>query len=137
MPLKLALPKGSLQAATVRLFQRAGYNVTVSERSYYPAVDDPEISAMLIRAQEVSRYVEHQVLDAGITGNDWHEDSGADLVTVDEARLLEAEHRALPLGAGRAGGLAVPEAAGPGRQDDRHRAGERRRGATSSGSASR
>jgi ATP phosphoribosyltransferase len=84
MPLKLALPKGSLQAATVRLFQRAGYNVTVSERSYYPAVDDPEISAMLIRAQEVSRYVEQQVLDAGITGSDWHQDSGADLVTVAE-----------------------------------------------------
>ncbi len=82
MPLKLALPKGSLQASTVRLFQRAGYNVTVSERSYFPTVDDPEISAMLIRAQEVSRYVEHGVLDAGITGSDWHEDSGADLVTV-------------------------------------------------------
>ena len=84
MPLKLALPKGSLQASTVRLFQRAGYEVTVSERSYYPAVDDPEIEAMLIRAQEVSRYVEQRVLDAGITGNDWHLDSGADLVTVTE-----------------------------------------------------
>ena len=82
MLLKLALPKGSLQASTVRLFQRAGYNVTVSERSYYPGMDDPEISAMLIRAQEVSRYVEHKVLDAGITGSDWHQDSGADLVTV-------------------------------------------------------
>ena len=82
MPLKLALPKGSLQASTLRLLKRAGYNVTVSERSYFPAVDDPEIKAMLIRAQEVSRYVEHKVLDAGITGSDWHQDSGADLVTV-------------------------------------------------------
>jgi ATP phosphoribosyltransferase len=84
MPLKLALPKGSLQASTVRLFERAGYHISVSERSYYPAVDDREIEAMLIRAQEVSRYVEQGVLDAGITGSDWYMDSGADLVTVAE-----------------------------------------------------
>jgi ATP phosphoribosyltransferase len=82
MKLKLALPKGSLQASTIRLFERAGYHVSVSERSYYPMVDDPEIEAMLIRAQEVSRYVDQGVLDAGITGSDWHSDSGADLVTV-------------------------------------------------------
>ena len=82
--LKLALPKGSLQASTLRLFARAGFNVSVSERSYYPVFDDPEIEAMLIRAQEVSRYVEQNVLDAGITGSDWHRDSGADLVTVAE-----------------------------------------------------
>jgi ATP phosphoribosyltransferase len=82
--LKLALPKGSLQASTIRLFSRAGFNVSVSERSYYPLVDDPEIEAMLIRAQEVSRYVEQCVLDGGITGSDWHRDSGAELVTVAE-----------------------------------------------------
>jgi ATP phosphoribosyltransferase len=84
MPLKLALPKGSLQSSTVRLFERAGYHVSVSERSYYPVFDDTEIEAMLIRAQEVSRYVEQGVLDAGITGSDWYLDSGADLVTVAE-----------------------------------------------------
>jgi ATP phosphoribosyltransferase len=84
MPLKLALPKGSLQASTVRLFERAGYHISVSERSYYPAVDDREIEAMLIRAQEVSRYVDQGVLDAGITGSDWYMDSGADLFTVAE-----------------------------------------------------
>ena len=84
MRLKLALPKGSLQASTLRLFEHAGYHVSVSERSYYPMVDDPEIEAMLIRAQEVSRYVDQRVLDAGITGSDWHMDSGADLVTVTE-----------------------------------------------------
>jgi ATP phosphoribosyltransferase len=84
MRLKLALPKGSLQASTLRLFQKAGYNVSVSERSYYPVFDDPEIESMLIRAQEVSRYVEQRVLDAGITGSDWHADSGADLVIVAE-----------------------------------------------------
>jgi ATP phosphoribosyltransferase len=94
MTLKLALPKGSLQASTVRLFQRAGYGVSVSERSYYPVVDDPEISAMLIRPQEVSRYVEQQVLDAGITGSDWHLDSGADLVTV--TRLVYSKQGVTP-----------------------------------------
>lgn len=77
--LRLALPKGSLQEQTVRLFRRAGYEITVSERSYYPRVDDPEIEAMLIRAQEVARYVEQGVLDAGVTGGDWLLDSGADL----------------------------------------------------------
>jgi ATP phosphoribosyltransferase len=84
MRLKLALPKGSLQASTLRLFEHAGYHISVSERSYYPVVDDPEIEAMLIRAQEVSRYVDQRVLDAGITGSDWHMDSFADLVTVTE-----------------------------------------------------
>ena len=84
MPLKLALPKGSLQTSTLRLFERAGYHVSVSERSYYPSVDDSVIEAMLIRAQEGSRYVEQGVLDAGITGSDWYKDSGADLVTVAE-----------------------------------------------------
>jgi ATP phosphoribosyltransferase len=84
MRLKLALPKGSLQASTLRLFEHAGYHISVSERSYYPVVDDPELEAMLIRAQEVSRYVDQCVLDAGITGSDWHMDSGADLVTVTE-----------------------------------------------------
>jgi ATP phosphoribosyltransferase len=84
MRLKLAFPKGSLQNHTLRLFQRAGYNVALSERSYYPVFDDPEIEAMLIRAQEVSRYVEQRVLDVGITGSDWLAESKADLVTVCE-----------------------------------------------------
>src|SRR3990167_10784139 len=69
--LKLGLPKGSLQEATVRLFERAGFKVLISERSYRPSVDDPELEPMLLRAQEISRYVEQGVLDCGITGNDW------------------------------------------------------------------
>ncbi len=69
--LKIGLPKGSLQDATVRLFERAGFKVVISERSYVPAVDDPELEPMLLRAQEMSRYVEQGVLDCGITGNDW------------------------------------------------------------------
>jgi len=82
--LKLALPKGSLQESTIRLMKRAGWDVAVSERSYYPRFDDPELEGMLIRAQEVARYVEQGILDAGITGNDWLLDSGAKLVTVAE-----------------------------------------------------
>ncbi len=69
--LRLGLPKGSLQQATFDMLKRAGYSVTVGSRSYYPDIDDPELEAMLIRAQEVPRYVDHGVLDAGITGRDW------------------------------------------------------------------
>jgi ATP phosphoribosyltransferase len=69
--LKLGLPKGSLQDSTVQLFARAGFNVYVNARSYFPAIDDPEIECMLIRAQEMARYVSDGVLDAGLTGQDW------------------------------------------------------------------
>ena len=71
MKLKLGIPKGSLQDATVQLFQRAGYNIHVSSRSYFPTIDDPEIECMLIRAQEMARYVSDGIIDAGLTGLDW------------------------------------------------------------------
>ena len=71
MTLKLGIPKGSLQDATVQLFARAGFNLYVSSRSYFPGIDDPEIECMLIRAQEMARYVSDGVLDAGLTGQDW------------------------------------------------------------------
>lgn len=71
MTLKLGIPKGSLQDATLQLFGRAGYAVYVTSRSYYPAIDDPEIECMLVRAQEMARYVADGVLDAGLTGQDW------------------------------------------------------------------
>ena len=71
MKLKLGIPKGSLQDATVQLFARAGFNVYVSSRSYFPTIDDPEVECMLIRAQEMARYVSDGVLDAGLTGQDW------------------------------------------------------------------
>jgi len=71
MKLRLGIPKGSLQDATVQLFARAGFNVYVSSRSYFPTIDDPEIECMLIRAQEMTRYVCEGVLDAGLTGLDW------------------------------------------------------------------
>jgi len=71
MKLKLGIPKGSLQDSTVQLFARAGFNIYVSSRSYFPSIDDPEIECMLIRAQEMARYVSDGVLDAGLTGQDW------------------------------------------------------------------
>jgi ATP phosphoribosyltransferase len=74
MKLKLGIPKGSLQDATIQLFARAGFNIYVSTRSYFPSIDDPEIECMLIRAQEMARYVCDGVLDAGLTGQDWIEE---------------------------------------------------------------
>jgi ATP phosphoribosyltransferase len=71
MKLKLGIPKGSLQDATIHLFARAGFNIYVNTRSYFPSIDDPEIECMLIRAQEMARYVCDGVLDAGLTGQDW------------------------------------------------------------------
>jgi ATP phosphoribosyltransferase len=71
MTLKLGIPKGSLQDATIQLFARAGFNLFVSSRSYFPTIDDPEIECMLIRAQEMARYVSDGVLDGGLTGQDW------------------------------------------------------------------
>ena len=79
MKLKLGIPKGSLETATIDLFRRAGFNITTSSRSYFPSVDDPEMECMLIRAQEMARYVEDGILDAGLTGLDWVEEVGADV----------------------------------------------------------
>jgi ATP phosphoribosyltransferase len=71
MPLKLGLPKGSLQDATIQLFARAGFQIFLNSRSYYPSIDDPDIECLLVRAQEMARYVADGVLDAGLTGQDW------------------------------------------------------------------
>jgi ATP phosphoribosyltransferase len=80
--LKLGIPKGSLENATIDLFRRAGFNITTSSRSYFPAIDDPEIECMMIRAQEMARYVDDGVLDAGLTGRDWIEESEANVHAV-------------------------------------------------------
>ncbi len=82
MKLKLGIPKGSLENATIELFRRAGFNIVTSSRSYYPGIDDPEIECMLIRAQEMARYVEDGVLDAGLTGLDWVRENGAQVETI-------------------------------------------------------
>lgn len=80
----LALPKGSLQDATFDIFRKAGYNIKVNERSYFPLIDDSEISIVLLRAQEIARYVEDGVFDAGITGFDWIKETKADVEEVGE-----------------------------------------------------
>lgn len=82
--LRLGLPKGSLQESTLKLFRKAGYHVSVSGRSYYPVLDDTEIEAMLIRAQEMARYVENGILDCGLTGLDWIMEQNADVKEVAE-----------------------------------------------------
>jgi len=80
--LKLGIPKGSLENATIDLFRRAGFAITTSSRSYFPGIDDPEIECMLIRAQEMARYVEDGILDAGLTGRDWIEENEASVIAV-------------------------------------------------------
>ncbi len=89
--LKLGIPKGSLQDATLELLARAGWRVTVSPRSYFPAIDDPEIHCLMVRAQEMARYVESGALDVGITGRDWVLETGADVIEV--AELVYAKQR--------------------------------------------
>lgn len=80
--LRLGIPKGSLEEATVSLFRKAGFEITISSRSYFPTIDDQEIECMLIRAQEMARYVEDGILDAGITGYDWVMEYGADVASI-------------------------------------------------------
>lgn len=83
-PLKLVIPKGSLEQATIDLFRRAGWNITVSPRSYFPSVDDDEIIMARLRAQEISRYVEAGTFDAGLTGKDWILENDSDVKVIDD-----------------------------------------------------
>ena len=101
--LKLGIPKGSLQEATVRMFKKAGFFIGISERSYFPSIDDDEIEAILFRAQEMSRYVEDGILDCGITGNDWILENSSNVVRV--AELIYAKQSMRPV----RWVLAVPE----------------------------
>jgi ATP phosphoribosyltransferase len=89
--LKLGIPKGSLQDATIDLFARAGWRITLSSRSYVPAIDDAEIECLMVRAQEMARYVETGALDVGITGHDWVMETGADVQEL--AELVYAKQR--------------------------------------------
>jgi ATP phosphoribosyltransferase len=91
--LKLGIPAGSLQDATAALFKKAGYNITFSSRSYYPQIDDPEIECLLIRAQEMARYVEEGILDAGITGHDWIVETQAKIVEICELVFSKTSRR--------------------------------------------
>ena len=89
--LKLGIPKGSLQEATIDLMSRAGWKIALSSRSYVPAIDDPELSCLLVRAQEMARYVESGALEAGITGHDWVVETRADVLEL--AELVYAKQR--------------------------------------------
>jgi ATP phosphoribosyltransferase len=82
--LQLGIPKGSLQDSTIDIFAKAGYKITVSSRSYYPVINDDDIECMLIRAQEMARYVDEGILDAGLTGMDWIRETDANVVEVEE-----------------------------------------------------
>ena len=93
--LKLGIPKGSLEEATVKLFARAGYNIRIKSRSYFPSIDDDEIECMLIRAQEIARYVADGVLDAGLTGKDWIMENRADVEEI--APLVYSKVSARPV----------------------------------------
>lgn len=95
MKLKLGLPKGSLQEATVRMFRKAGFYIGINERSYFPSIDDDEVEVILFRAQEMSRYVEDGILDVGITGNDWIMENSSKVVRVEE--LIYAKQSMRPV----------------------------------------
>src|SRR5579872_5464514 len=104
--LRLGIPKGSLQDATLALFKRAGWNIYADGRSYFPSIDDTGIECMLIRAQEMARYVDHGVLDAGLTGIDWVVESGLDVASVTTLTYAKQSRRKVRWV------LAVPEASG-------------------------
>jgi ATP phosphoribosyltransferase len=108
MLLKIGLPKGSLQDATFSLFKRAGWDIRVDARSYQPVIDDPEINALLIRPQEIPRYLEDGILDVGLTGKDWIEDNGADVHEVAELAYSKATRNPIRVV------LAAPERPAPG-----------------------
>jgi ATP phosphoribosyltransferase len=91
--LKIGIPSGSLQEATFKLMEKAGYKMRLAPRSYEPDIDDPELTAMMFRAQEIAHYVERGVLDVGITGKDWILESGADVIEVDELLYSKASPR--------------------------------------------
>ena len=106
MKLRLGIPKGSLQEGTIQLFAKAGFNIYSNGRSYFPTCDDPELECMLIRAQEMARYVEHGVLDAGLTGIDWVVESGLDVTSVTTLTYAKQSRRKVRWV------LAVPESSG-------------------------
>ena len=104
--IRLGIPKGSLQDATLALFKRAGWNIYADGRSYFPSIDDKEIECMLIRAQEMARYVDHGVLDAGLTGIDWVVESGLDVTSITSLTYAKQSRRKVRWV------LAVPEGSG-------------------------
>ena len=91
--LKIGIPKGSLENATIELFQKAGWKITVSSRNYFPVIDDPEMVCSLVRAQEMARYIESGVLDLGLTGLDWILENDADVMVISDLVYSKASTR--------------------------------------------
>ena len=110
--IRLGIPKGSLQDATIALFKRAGWNIYADGRSYFPSIDDKEIECMLIRAQEMARYVDHGVLDAGLTGIYWVVESGLNVTSITSLTYAKQSRRKVRWV------LAVPEGSGFTRAED-------------------
>src|SRR5881227_1770860 len=106
MKIRLGIPKGSLQEATLQLFAQAGLPIHTNSRSYFASTGDPEIECMLIRAQEMARYVDHGALDAGLTGSDWVVESGLDVASVTSLTYAKQSRRKVRWV------LAVPESSG-------------------------
>ena len=105
MKLKLGIPKGSLQDATVKMFKKAGFTISINSRSYFPSIDDEEVELVLLRAQEMSKYVENGVLDCGITGSDWVLENGSKVKELAGLKYAKQGYRKVKWV------LAVPEAA--------------------------
>lgn len=121
--LKLGIPKGSLEEATIELFRKSGWRIKLASRNYFPEVDDPELSCSICRPQEMSRYVESGMLDAGITGKDWTLENESDVAVV--ANLVYSKvSRKLARCGGCAAGLRHQHGGATARQAGRHRAGQ-------------
>ena len=118
--LKLGIPAGSLQEATAELFRKAGYKITFASRSYYPAIDDPEIHCTLIRAQEMARYVQDGSLDCGLTGYDWILENDAKVVELAELVFSKVSRRPVRWVLAVPNDSPIQTVEGPARQAHRH-----------------
>ena len=123
MKLKIGIPKGSLQESTIRLFKNAGYSIKLAERSYVPIIDDPELEGLLIRAQEMARYVENGILDMGITGLDWVLEQNAKVVEVARLRYGKVGFKGVKWVVAVPGKFRDKGHQGPAGEEDRNRAG--------------
>ena len=106
--LVLGIPKGSLQESTIRLFNQAGWKISLSDRNYFPEINDPEISCSICRAQEMSRYVQSGTFDVGLTGRDWIMENDSDVEVVADLVYSKVQPAAGAMGAGRPHGFAHP-----------------------------
>ena len=120
--LKIGIPKGSLEKATIDLFKRSGWNIHTSSRSYFPRIDDDQLSCSLVRAQEMPRFVESGTLDLGLTGRDWILENEADVVVVDDLIYSKATRKPARWVLVVKEGLTIQQTRGSAGQENLHRA---------------